>query len=120
MCDDTPDRLALLMDDVRHFVQERAWERYHDPKNLVMAVASEAGELCDVLRWVPSDEADAAARGRHRGALEAEIADVAICLLMLCDRVGIDLVDAARAKLESNRIKYPVALSRGKAEPAAP
>ena len=110
------DRLDVLLEDIRAFVSERDWDQYHDPKNLAMAVASEAGELNAVLRWVHSDQSDEKAKGACRGALEAEVADVAICLLMLCDRVGIDVVEAAHAKLVKNREKYPAETVRGKAD----
>lgn len=112
----SPDRLELLIDDIRQFVRERDWDRYHDPKNLAMAVASEAGELSAILRWVHSDEADLRARGALRVALEEEAADVAICLLMLCDRVGIDIVEASRTKLARNREKYPADVVYGRAD----
>lgn len=116
MCE--PDRLDELLEDIRSFVRERDWDQFHDPKNLAMAVASEAGELNAVLRWVHNDEADERASGPLRPALEDEAADVAICLLMLCDRVGIDLVGAAKAKLQKNRRKYPTERVRGRADSA--
>ena len=112
-----PDRLDQLLEDIRSFVHERDWDQYHDPKNLAMAVASEAGELNAVLRWVHNDEADERAVGPLRTALEDEAADVAICLLMLCDRVGIDLIAASHVKLQKNRRKYPVEQVRGSADP---
>lgn len=102
------DRLDRFRDFVRDFVAERRWEPFHDPKNLAMAVASEAGELCSELRWVPSQEADAwAADQDNRERLSDEIADVGITLLMLADRVGLDLVATMRRKMEKNRRKYP-------------
>ena len=102
------DQLEAMLSDVRAFVREREWEPYHDPKNLVMALVSEAGELASELRWVPGEESDAHCRDdAHRGAIVDEIADVAICLLMLVDRVGVDLPDAVRDKLARTRIKYP-------------
>ncbi len=101
--------LTAVLDDVRAFVRDRDWEQFHDPKNLAMAVVSEAGELAAELRWVPSEEADAfAQREDARARIEAEVADVAITLVMFCDRVGIDLSAAMRAKLAVNRAKYPV------------
>lgn len=106
---------AAVLDDIRAFVHERDWERFHDPKNLAMAVASEAGELVAELRWVASEQADAYARREDvRPRLEAEAADVAITLLMFCDRTGIDLVAAMRHKLVQNRAKYPVDAVRGR------
>lgn len=99
---------ARVLEKIRRFVAEREWEPFHDPKNLAMAVASEAGELCAELRWVASEDADAFAQ-RHdvRPRLEAEAADVAITLLMFCDRVGIDLERAIDEKLVRNAEKYP-------------
>ena len=98
-----------VREKIRRFVAERGWEPFHDPKNLAMAVASEAGELCAELRWIASEEADAfAQRDDVRPRLEDEAADVAITLVMFCDRVGIDLERAIEAKLEKNATKYPV------------
>ena len=102
------DRLEAMQADIRAFVREREWEPYHDPKNLAMALASEAGELLGELRWVPGEEADAHCRAAEtRGAVVDEIADVAICLLMLADRVGVDLPAAVHDKLARIRVKYP-------------
>lgn len=102
--------LEAVMDEIRAFVRERDWEPFHDPKNLAMAVASEAGELAAELRWVPSHDADAFARREDvHGRLSDEAADVAITLLMFCDRAGIDPIAAIRAKLVKNRLKYPAA-----------
>ncbi len=104
-----------LLEDIRAFVRERDWDRFHDPKNLAMAVVSEAGELAAELRWVPSEDADTfAQREEIRPRIEAEAADVAITLMMFCDRVGIDLGEAMRRKMQVNRAKYPVDEARGK------
>ena len=111
------DRLDRLLDELRAFVAERDWAPFHDPKNLAMAVASEAGELLAEYRWIRSDDADRhSADPAPRERIAAEIADVGLTLLLLCERTGIDLVDAMRAKLEVNRGRYPVERSRGKAE----
>jgi dCTP diphosphatase len=37
--------LPELTAALRAFVAERDWAQFHDPKNLAMLVASEAGEL---------------------------------------------------------------------------
>jgi dCTP diphosphatase len=113
----SPDRLAELHAELRTFVAERDWHKFHDPKNLAMAVASEAGELVALLRWVAGPDADARAQDpAHRPAILAELADVAIAVLLLADRIGADLPEAIRAKLAINRANYPIALSRGTAE----
>ena len=101
--------LDEVLEDIRAFVRERDWERFHDPKNLAMAVVSEAGELAAELRWVDNADADRfCADPDNAPGLQDEAADVAICLLMFCDRAGIDLREAMVRKLAKNRAKYPV------------
>jgi dCTP diphosphatase len=121
MSEQPADRLDALLPDLREFVRARDWEQFHDPKNLAMAVASEAGELLAEYRWVRNDEADAYSRGdEQRTRIAHEIADVMIALLLLCDRIGLDPVQAMRDKLVLNARKYPVEHARGRADPGSP
>ncbi len=111
------DRLEEVVRELRTFEAEREWEQFHDPKNLAMAVASEAGELLAEYRWVSNAEADAYSnQTEHRKRIGAEAADVGIALLLLCDRIGLDLIDAIAAKMDLNRRNYPVEQSRGRWE----
>jgi NTP pyrophosphatase (non-canonical NTP hydrolase) len=109
------DRLDEIRERLRVFVAEREWEQFHDPKNLAMAVASEAGELLAEYRWIASDAADVWSKepeNQERVAMEA--ADVGIALLLFCDRVGVDLGKAIGEKIEVNERNYPVEASRGR------
>ena len=111
------ERLEEVVRELRGFVAEREWEQFHDPKNLVMAVASEAGELLAEYRWVSNAEADEYSKQEeHRKRIAAEAADVGIALLLFCDRIGLDLVEAIREKMALNRRSYPVEESRGRWE----
>ncbi len=106
-----------LIAALRAFVAERDWAQFHDPKNLAMLVGSEAGELVAEYRWVKSEEADAHSLApAPRARIAAEIGDVGLALVLLCDRIGVDLVAAMRDKLLGNARKYPAAECRGKAE----
>ena len=111
------DRLDAVLDTLRAFVAERDWAQFHDPKNLAMAVVSEAGELAAEYRWISNPEADAWSRDpENRSRVEHEAADVAIALLLFLDRIGVDFFKAVSAKIEINRRSYPVAASRGRPE----
>ena len=109
------DRLNEIVEHLRAFVADREWAQFHDPKNLAMAVASEAGELLAEYRWIANADADAWSLepdNKRRVAMEA--ADVGIALLLRCDRVGVDLLEAMADKIELNGRNYPVSLSKGK------
>ncbi len=102
------DRLDELLRELRQFTVDRDWARLHDPKNLSMLLASEVGELLQLFRWVPNDEADAfAACPENLRRIEEELADAAIGLLLLTDRLHLDLAQVVRAKMARNALKYP-------------
>ena len=107
------DSLRALTAKLDAFAAERDWDQFHNPKNLAMALAGEAGELIEHFQWLTLEEAaDLPAGTREEVALEA--ADVLLFLLRLCDKLDIDLADAAVRKLALNAKKYPVAKSRGR------
>src|SRR3954452_5659427 len=108
--------LAALHTELRAFVAARDWAQFHDPKNLAMLVGSEAGALLAEYRWVRHEDADVHSREpAARARIAAEIGDVGIALLLLCDRIGLDLGDAIADKLQRNAERYPVEASRGRA-----
>ena len=104
--------LQSLTDALRAFARERDWEQFHSPKNLACALSVEAAELLEHFQWL-SEEQSRALDADKRAAVAAEAADVLLYLLQLCDKLGIDLVRAARQKLARNAEKYPVERSRG-------
>ena len=108
------DSLEHLRARLAQFAAERDWDQFHNPKNLAMALAGEAGELIEHFQWLTFEEAqNLPEHTREEVALEA--ADVLLYLVRLCDRLGIDLADAAGRKLQINARKYPVQIAHGKA-----
>src|SRR5262245_60007447 len=108
------DSLQSLASLLARFAAARDWDQFHNPKNLAMALAGEAGEVLEHFQWLTFEEAaNPPAATREEVALEC--ADVLLFLLRLCDKLDIDLAAAARKKLTLNAKKYPVSKSRGKA-----
>jgi dCTP diphosphatase len=101
--------LTTLRDALRAFCAARDWHRFHTPKNLVMALSVEAAELVEHFQWATPEESLALAPEK-RAEVADEIADVLIYLTELADVLGIDPIDAARAKIVKNAAKYPAPL----------
>lgn len=106
--------LADLRDRLREFAGERDWGQFHTPKNLAMALIGEAAEVVEHFQWLTPEQSAALTPEQH-AAIELELADVLLYLVMLADRLGVNLADAARRKIAINAEKYPVATSRGSA-----
>ncbi len=103
-----------LVVELRAFACEREWEKFHSPKNLAMALTGEVGELVEIFQWMSEEESRTALRDPTRAsAISHELADVLLYLVRLADVLGVDLNEAARAKLILNARKYPVEQSKG-------
>ncbi len=114
---DSATTIADLKDVVRRFVEERAWQPFHSPKNLAMGIAVEAAELMECFLWLDLPGSHEAAKDPgKREAIADEMADVFCYLLNLSNVIGIDLSEALRAKMVKNAAKYPAEQYRGKFE----
>ncbi len=116
MTDLKPATLDELTDRLIAFRDARDWRQFHSLKNLILSVGIEAAELAELTQWKEDDAVEtAAADPAFRGRLAEEAADVLLYLLLIAERAGFDLAEAAAAKIAVNDRKYPVEKSRGNA-----
>jgi dCTP diphosphatase len=102
--------LQQLRDGMRRFTDERDWAQFHDPKSLILALVGEVGELAELFQWLPAAGARELAQGSQlRQRAGEEMSDVLLYLVRLADVLGIDLAEAATAKLADSERRFPVA-----------
>jgi NTP pyrophosphatase (non-canonical NTP hydrolase) len=112
-----PDSLNDLNRRLLAFARERDWEQFHSPKNLSMALAGECGELLEHFQWL-TEAQSAALEDDKKEAVGQELADILIYLIRLAERLDIDLIAAAEAKIALNERRYPARRVRGDARRA--
>ena len=106
--------MQTLRQEIREFVRERDWERFHSPKNLATALSIEVAELLEMFLWRSDD--DSRLNEAELCHLRHEIGDVMIYLVDLSDKFDLDPLKCAREKLALNREKYPRDVVRGSAK----
>ncbi|PXX46242.1 nucleotide pyrophosphohydrolase [Aquitalea magnusonii] len=93
---------------LQQFADARDWQRFHTPRNLMLALTGEVGELAEIFQWLTDEEvarlADDPARFTH---LQEEVADVLLYLVRLASVLQLDLNAAVCDKLQKNAVKYP-------------
>jgi NTP pyrophosphatase (non-canonical NTP hydrolase) len=97
--------IANIKEQLRDFAQDRDWEKYHNPKNLAMALTVEAGELQEIFQWLTPEESQEVKSNSEHAA--EEIADVFLYLVRIADVLDVDIEKAVSMKLKKNAIKYP-------------
>ncbi len=104
--------IKALTERINKFVRERNWERYQKPKDLAISLVLEASELLEHFQW--RGEKDSKIHiTKSRKDVEGEIADVAIYLFKLADKIKVDLPKAIEKKLVKASQKYPIKTVKG-------
>ena len=104
--------MNALRDALRKFVAERDWDQFHSPKNLSMALSIEASELMEHFQWL-TEEQSRKLPPEKLAQVRDEMADVLVYLVRLADKLDVDLLQAAKQKIEKNALKYPADKVRG-------
>ncbi|XP_042513609.1 dCTP pyrophosphatase 1-like [Macadamia integrifolia] len=109
--------LEELKKKMADFARERDWDQFHSPRNLLLALVGEVGELSEIFQWkgeVPKGLPDW--KEEEKEHLGEELSDVLLYLVRLSDICGVDLGKAALRKVQLNAIKYPVKFCKGSSE----
>lgn len=105
--------IRMLQQQVADFIAERDWTQFHeDPKNTLIALGAEVGELMELYRFTTVEEARQRVKTRQAD-VEDEVADVLYLILMFCHQNGIDLEQAFANKSKKRAEKYPVHKFKG-------
>ena len=106
---DSNTTIAELRKWIEVFKEERDWGRYHKPKDLLLAVVEEIGELSECYLWLTDEEIEKAYKDKDKfEKIKGELADIYIFLISFTNELDIDLAETIKWKLAKTAKKYPV------------
>lgn len=106
--------IAPLIKVLDQFAADRDWEQFHSPKNLVMALTGEVGELAEIFQWMTEAQSqEARTDPKIAQAIDDELADVLLYLARLASVLNVDMDAAIKQKLLKNAEKYPAQMVWG-------
>ncbi len=101
---------------LKEFANDRDWNQFHSPKNLIMALSSEVGELNDIFQWLTEEQSKKEnISNANLDLTKEELADIMIYLLRLCDKLDVNIEKEVLSKIELNKEKYSIESSKGNA-----
>jgi len=109
------DSIDLLQEKLRSFSLERDWDKFHSPKNLIMALTGEVGELSEIFQWLSEKESKELDKNK-KSLVEDELADILLYLIKLSDILDVDLLSVSANKIIKNGEKYPIEKCYGKSD----
>jgi NTP pyrophosphatase (non-canonical NTP hydrolase) len=103
-----------VVQDIKQFNTERDWDAFHQPKDVLIALMSEVGELADLYRWLDTAELKSALHNPEKKIkISEELADIFAFLIILAYKQDIDLLEALSDKLEKNKKRFNPATMKG-------
>ena len=106
--------ISALRREVERFRDKRDWLKFHNPKDLSIALAIETSELEEIFLWKNKEDVQRLLKDKSQlGRVTEEMADIGIYLLSLSSVLNVDISDAIGKKLAQNARKYPITRSKG-------
>jgi dCTP diphosphatase len=104
--------LRSLQAKVASFTNKRDWKKFHDLKDVVLALSLETAEVVEHFQWKKGKELDKYLM-INKKEVGKELADVLYWTLLMCHYLKIDLETMFNEKMAENEKKYPVEKSKG-------
>ncbi len=98
-----------VIEELIRFRNERDWEKFHNPKDLALAINVEAAELLELFLWKDPMDADV-------DKVKEELADIFAYGLLLAEKYDFDIKEIVLDKIKLNAEKYPVEKAKGTAK----
>lgn len=101
--------LEELRKAIVKFTQERDWDKFHNGKDLALALSIEASELNEAFLWKDAKDVNVE-------KVKEELADIFNYAILIADKYDLDIKQIVLDKLRRNAEKYPVEKAYGSAK----
>lgn len=101
--------LEELRHEIVRFTQERDWDKFHNGKDLALALSIEAAELNEAFLWKDASKVNVE-------KVKEELADIFNYAILIADKYHLDIKQIVLDKLMRNAEKYPVEKAYGNAK----
>ncbi|MEM2715304.1 MAG: nucleotide pyrophosphohydrolase [Candidatus Thermoplasmatota archaeon] len=93
-----------IIDEIKFFIEEREWDKYHTPKNIAISISIEANELLEKFQWNDLSFQEIVNDKKIREEVANELADVFIYSLIFLIKAKMNFGEIIKKKMEKNTI----------------
>ena len=104
--EDNNTPISYFKEEVKRFIKEREWTKFHNPKDLIQAIGIEVSELSEIFLFKTLTRDTIHNDKDLLENISDEIADVFIYLVSLLNSLNVDLTSAFIRKMKKNEDKY--------------
>jgi len=99
---------------IRKFSEERNWNQFYDPKDILLGIVEEIGELRNIIKWVPEQEKVRKLLLENKAEVKDGIGDIYWFLALLANSCDVDIDEAIEFTIKDNKKRFPVSKTKGR------
>lgn len=96
------------------FCKDRDWNQFLDPKDLLLGIVEEVGEMRNTVKWVQGKNELKKVIRENIKEFEDNIGDPYWFLAILANENNIDIDEAISKVIARNRKRFPISKSKSK------
>ena len=93
---------------INKFSEERDWNQFHNPKDLLLGIVEEIGEIRNIVKWEQDIEKLKRVLLENKQVLEDHVGDIYWFLALLANNNDINLDEAIEKVIKKNELRFPV------------
>ncbi|MEZ4753949.1 MAG: nucleotide pyrophosphohydrolase [Bdellovibrionota bacterium] len=97
--------IKTLTQRIINFRDARNWQQFHSPKDMILGLLCEVGELAEHFKWATNKEI---LESLNKTEIADELSDVLYWVLLIANDLDINLAENFESKMKKNELKYPV------------
>lgn len=93
---------------IKKFNNVRNWDQFQSPKDLLLGIVEEIGELRNIIKWEQDPNVINKVILENKDEFEDNIGDIYWFLAVLANKYDIDLDEAITKVIKSNQKRFPI------------
>ena len=97
---------------IAKYNKARNWDQFHNPKDLLLGIVEEVGELRNIMKWEQHPRKIHKILAKNKSEVQDNIGDLYWFLAIIANHAGIDIDEAIDEVIKSNEKRFPVDKSK--------
>ena len=97
---------------IKKFCKDRDWNQFFDPKDLLLGIVEEVGEMRNTVKWIQGQKELKKVIAENREEFEDNIGDLYWFLAILANENNIDVDEAISKVIARNKKRFPVSKTK--------
>ncbi len=99
---------------IQKFSDDRNWNQFYNPKDILLGIVEEIGELRNLIKWEQNPEILKKVLKENKEEVKDAVGDIYWFLSLLANSCGVDIDEAIEMTIKDNEKRFPVKKTKGK------